>query len=194
MFKYFKIQRAREEITHLNVEIRRLHTAIVDENTDLVQWVSPLHKTDSILANAADAFLWKHLRINAIHLQRLCAIEVLPGFSGVMGTSVWVGCERCELNLKLLKALLMLMLRLKLMQARMISWMKLWLISVTLQRVWSHWVLETCLIGSYNNIIYVLFQKSLHARWRKMRNVVVLFCTTCLHACEHVAYMCLAAA
>ncbi|KAG1869619.1 hypothetical protein F4604DRAFT_1545817, partial [Suillus subluteus] len=33
--KYFKIQCARKEITRLNVEIRRLHTAIVDENTDL---------------------------------------------------------------------------------------------------------------------------------------------------------------
>ncbi|KAG1877267.1 hypothetical protein F4604DRAFT_1880502 [Suillus subluteus] len=86
--KYFKIQCAHEEITCLNVEIRHLHTAIVDENTDLAQRVSALCETDSILANAADTFLRTRLRVNAMHLRRLCAIEALPGFSGITGTGV----------------------------------------------------------------------------------------------------------
>ncbi|KAG1844785.1 hypothetical protein F4604DRAFT_1937342 [Suillus subluteus] len=70
---YFKMCRAQEEISHLNVEIRRLVTSIRDEDNyfpALAHQLTIHHNTRG--------------RFNARHLKRLHDISTLPGFSGTL--------------------------------------------------------------------------------------------------------------
>ncbi|KIJ58535.1 hypothetical protein HYDPIDRAFT_51570, partial [Hydnomerulius pinastri MD-312] len=49
--KYFKLQQAREELVHVSVEVRRLYTAIHDEENEISRVVSQLLPTDPFLAS-----------------------------------------------------------------------------------------------------------------------------------------------
>ncbi|KAG2353069.1 hypothetical protein BDR07DRAFT_1248729, partial [Suillus spraguei] len=49
--KYFKILRAREEITRLNVETRRLHAWIDAEDSDIKHMATELELTNPLLAS-----------------------------------------------------------------------------------------------------------------------------------------------
>ncbi|KIK32736.1 hypothetical protein CY34DRAFT_100864 [Suillus luteus UH-Slu-Lm8-n1] len=86
--KYFKLCRAREELTRLNVEIRRLRTAIHDEQAQTIAVIEDLHLSDPKLAQELRRRWRLRGAINAVHLHRLDQIECLTGFSGVRGIGV----------------------------------------------------------------------------------------------------------
>jgi hypothetical protein len=90
---YFKIERAREEITRLNVEIRRVATYIRDENHFLQYSETKARKTDARLALHIKLHRMERGRFNNHHRRRLCDISRLTGFSGniLPGTSTATG-------------------------------------------------------------------------------------------------------
>jgi hypothetical protein len=90
---YFKIERAREEITRLNVEIRRVATYIRDEDHFLRYWETQTRTTDPRLAHHIKLHRLERGRFNAYHRRRLRDISRLKGFSGniLPGTSIATG-------------------------------------------------------------------------------------------------------
>ncbi|KAH7904674.1 hypothetical protein BJ138DRAFT_884863 [Hygrophoropsis aurantiaca] len=88
LVKHFKLQRAHEEIIRLNIEIRRLRTAIRDEAVHMTQIIAHLLNTNRPLGLELQR-QWKvRAGVNAVHLYRLDQIELLPGFSGIRGVGV----------------------------------------------------------------------------------------------------------
>ena len=82
MVMYFKIKRAKEEISRLNVEIWRLLTFLYDDHVDHYRAVSTNIMTDPTLAFEVST-RWQYR--NQIHegiVKRLLQTSRLPGFSG----------------------------------------------------------------------------------------------------------------
>ncbi|KAG1765193.1 hypothetical protein EV702DRAFT_943802, partial [Suillus placidus] len=88
--KYFKLCCAREELTRLNVEIRRLRTTIHSEQVQTTAVIEDLCLSDPKLADELQRRWHSRAAINAVHLYRLDHIECLPGFSGVRGVGIRV--------------------------------------------------------------------------------------------------------
>ncbi|KAG1749166.1 uncharacterized protein EDB91DRAFT_1235645 [Suillus paluster] len=86
--KYFKLQRAHEEIQHLNIEVRHLHTAIHDEQIKTDATIDELLVTNPPLAAELRRRWQARAAINAVHLYQLCRIKSLPAFSGRRGIGV----------------------------------------------------------------------------------------------------------
>ncbi|KAG2154140.1 uncharacterized protein EDB93DRAFT_1239530 [Suillus bovinus] len=86
--KFFKLCRAREEITRLNVEVRRLCTAIHDEERHMLTVIQKLQVSDPHLGCELQRQHHSHVAINAMHCYCLNRIESLTGFSGVRGVGV----------------------------------------------------------------------------------------------------------
>lgn len=86
--KYFKIIRAQEEITRLNVKIRRLQAWVDMEDADIERMATELDSTDTRLA----AELWllynRQHRINDVHRNYLAHIYRLPGYTGCIPLQV----------------------------------------------------------------------------------------------------------
>lgn len=76
-----RIQHAREEITRLNIEVRRLHTAIRDEQTFFLRLLTSLSPSD-ILCGPMQEFVTRRRRIDQQILVRIHQIYELPGFTG----------------------------------------------------------------------------------------------------------------
>lgn len=82
MGQYFKIERAREEIERLNVEVRRVATFIRDEEHYLQHMASELELTTPELAHQIHLYGNIHGQFNNHHRICLRQIAHLPGFSG----------------------------------------------------------------------------------------------------------------
>ena len=82
MVKYFKYLRAREEIDRLNVEIRRLWTAIHDEAAQTSRVIGELSVGDPPLAAELRKRWALRSSVNGVHLSRLRRIQSMPGFLG----------------------------------------------------------------------------------------------------------------
>ncbi|KAG6875863.1 hypothetical protein C0992_001989, partial [Termitomyces sp. T32_za158] len=80
--KYFKLQRAREEIVRLNMEIRRLRTWIRDETNLMEKTISRLEHEDPLLCAVLKHQWALRNTVNLGHLQRLDAISKQAYFSG----------------------------------------------------------------------------------------------------------------
>ncbi len=78
------MERAREEIVQLNIEIRRLITFICDEDEYLeakrVEWEAK----DVRIAVQIDIYRRSKLRFNAQHLARLTKLSRMAGFTGTI--------------------------------------------------------------------------------------------------------------
>jgi hypothetical protein len=93
MDRYFKTQRAREEIIRLNVEIRRLLTYICDEESELRQKELELASSSPALSFQIARYRQDRERFNKRHIQQITKLAKLPGFSGDLSTGVPVnGC------------------------------------------------------------------------------------------------------
>jgi hypothetical protein len=95
MVKQFQLERAHEEIIRLNVEMRRLHTAIRDESENIAACIEELvcsgDTVDALLAEEV-RFRWElKSRVNALHVDRLHTIEETFGYSGIPGCGVRQG-------------------------------------------------------------------------------------------------------
>ncbi|KAG2038018.1 hypothetical protein BDR03DRAFT_981835 [Suillus americanus] len=85
---YFKTCRAREEITHLNIEVRRLATYLRDEEHYLHECQCQAEALHPVLAHQIN--LWRQVRswFNSHHLQHLQDIANLPEFSGTTAPGI----------------------------------------------------------------------------------------------------------
>lgn len=77
-----RVERAREEIVRLNVEARRLHTAILDEDALFESTLTGLDASTAIHGALLD-FATRRRNVNATLLDRIQDIYSLPGFTGV---------------------------------------------------------------------------------------------------------------
>ena len=82
--KHLTRARAQEEILRLNVEIRRLYTAIHDEANAVAIAIAKTDQTDPALAAELKRQWSKRSAVNAVHVRRLQRVAQLPGFSGVL--------------------------------------------------------------------------------------------------------------
>jgi hypothetical protein len=80
--KYFKIIRAQEEITRLNVETRRLQAWVDTEDSDIERMATELDSTDTLLAAELRLLFNRQRRINDVHRNHLACIYSLPGYTG----------------------------------------------------------------------------------------------------------------
>ncbi|KAJ6595266.1 hypothetical protein DFH09DRAFT_1244552 [Mycena vulgaris] len=83
---FFKIERAREEITRLNIEIRRLVTYIRDEKEVLLKKESEVSLTDPHLAFFIGKYRLQRGRFDETHMKRLCTMVKKLGsrFTGTL--------------------------------------------------------------------------------------------------------------
>ncbi|HEV7736765.1 MAG TPA: hypothetical protein VGO47_05250 [Chlamydiales bacterium] len=80
---FLKIQRAKEEVIHLNIEVRRLQTYMRDEERFLAAQLEELRTEDQGLGLQLQRKL-THLRaLNQIHYNRISQIHRLSSFSGI---------------------------------------------------------------------------------------------------------------
>ncbi|KAJ7711576.1 hypothetical protein B0H16DRAFT_1667755 [Mycena metata] len=88
--QYFKIERAREEITRCNVEIRRLVTYIQDEKVFLLDAEKKLEGRDPGLAWTVRRHRWEQERYNEAHMKRLRTFAAKAGrrFTGTLQPGV----------------------------------------------------------------------------------------------------------
>lgn len=86
--QYLRLQRAKEEIQRLNIEIRRLRTAIHDEEQTTMATLERLTVDNSPLVPELCRQWTLRSRVNAVHIARLNRIEALPGFSGICGIGI----------------------------------------------------------------------------------------------------------
>jgi hypothetical protein len=82
MDEYFKIERAREEIDRLNIEIRRIITHIEDEENYLLEAEEQSPSTE--LSFFIHQYRLERTRFSDLHLRRFSKLGRLPGFTGVL--------------------------------------------------------------------------------------------------------------
>ncbi|TFK57757.1 hypothetical protein BDN72DRAFT_730691, partial [Pluteus cervinus] len=82
--QYFKLERAREEIKRLNIEVRRLLTYMQDEENFLDVSIVVLKQTDLALANEVFIYQQERARANNNHRKRFERLAKLKGFTGNM--------------------------------------------------------------------------------------------------------------
>ena len=81
--KYFKLLRAREEITRLNVEVRRLQAWVDSEATEIKQIATELSAQNPPLSAELQVLFHRQHHVNNQHQLRLQRIYDLEGYSGV---------------------------------------------------------------------------------------------------------------
>ncbi|KAI0075583.1 hypothetical protein K474DRAFT_1761098, partial [Panus rudis PR-1116 ss-1] len=86
-----RIKRAEEEIQRCNVEVRRLHTAIIDEAVLFHAVRAELKEAGNPLLIPVQEFTTRRERINEELLARIHQIHALPGFTGVKTPGVRIG-------------------------------------------------------------------------------------------------------
>ncbi|KAJ6469111.1 hypothetical protein DFH09DRAFT_1254063 [Mycena vulgaris] len=107
MDRYFRIERAREEIKRLNVEIPRVVTWIHDENTNLRDpGDKSQEEVEAGIQMAVQIGLYRAQRgrFDAGHMRRFRKLALTPGFTGLLRRGVAVEqqdvrerlCELCE--------------------------------------------------------------------------------------------------
>ena len=82
--QHFKMERAREEIARLNIEIPRLTTYIRDEEAFLLQREQSLLERDPALSQQLHLHRLKVIRSNNLHIHRFQKLATLPGFCGTI--------------------------------------------------------------------------------------------------------------
>ncbi|KAG2369716.1 hypothetical protein BDR07DRAFT_1266974, partial [Suillus spraguei] len=81
--KFFKLHHAYEEVERLNIEVRRLWTAIHDEGAQISTTINKLLDLNPPLVRELPK-CWKLCSaVNSVHLFQLDEIEAQPGFSGI---------------------------------------------------------------------------------------------------------------
>ncbi|KAG2140271.1 uncharacterized protein EDB93DRAFT_1241917 [Suillus bovinus] len=83
MRQHLRIQRAHEEVVCCNVEIRRIHTAIIDEDRHFSHILKDLDDAGSLLLVAAHDFCQRRRLVNAQVLRCVFQVYALQGFTGI---------------------------------------------------------------------------------------------------------------
>ncbi|KAJ3833909.1 hypothetical protein F5878DRAFT_545718 [Lentinula raphanica] len=82
MMQVRRVSRAREEILRLNVELRRLHTSIVDEEQHFDVVLQRLESSGSPLHSPVLEYVQRRMGVNKLLLARIRNTYALPGFTG----------------------------------------------------------------------------------------------------------------
>lgn len=95
MDRHFKLERAREEIQRLNIEIPRVITYMRDEDAFLRRKEKEIRMYDNGLAHQVLLHRRERGRFNAQHMERFRKLACIPGFSGSIqpGVSVEFGTQ-----------------------------------------------------------------------------------------------------
>lgn len=88
MFQSHRIARAHEEILRLNIELRRLHTSIVDEERDFDTVLQRLLDKSSPLHPPTLEFITRRKGVNKLLLARMQSTYSLEGFTGTPSPGV----------------------------------------------------------------------------------------------------------
>ncbi|KAM6490953.1 hypothetical protein JOM56_001313 [Amanita muscaria] len=80
--QFFKLERAREEIERLNIEIRRLITYIIDETAFLQAKEATVNKTNPLLAHQISHYSMERGRTHGLHMEQLEKLSKQVGFTG----------------------------------------------------------------------------------------------------------------
>ncbi|KAG6876186.1 hypothetical protein C0992_000548 [Termitomyces sp. T32_za158] len=78
-----KVKRAQEEIIRCNVEVRRLHTSIRDEEVFFSKRLPEIKETNGLIYGAVEEFILRRRRVNAQLCTRIYQIYSINGFTGV---------------------------------------------------------------------------------------------------------------
>ncbi|KAG8776194.1 hypothetical protein FRC12_001050 [Ceratobasidium sp. 428] len=89
-------QRAAEEIIRLNVEARRVRTSLAHEAISLPAAASQIQSANAGLGWAAERYVSRRLKTNAIVSHELELLEKHPGFTGSRDVGVRIGSGVCE--------------------------------------------------------------------------------------------------
>ncbi|KAG6825030.1 hypothetical protein H0H92_005057 [Tricholoma furcatifolium] len=84
MDKYFRMERAREEIDRLNVEIRRVMTHMCNEEVYLLAKEREVARTDPTLAYHVKRYREERTRFYPTHRRRFAKLASNPNFSGTL--------------------------------------------------------------------------------------------------------------
>ena len=87
---YFKMERAKEEITRLNVEIRCVVTYMRDEERFLRRRESEIKGGDPSLAHQIHIIRMERGRFTDIHMARFIKLAHNPGFNGTLNPGISV--------------------------------------------------------------------------------------------------------
>ncbi|KAG6809418.1 hypothetical protein H0H92_000329 [Tricholoma furcatifolium] len=82
MRKYQRLQRAKEEIIRCNIELRRLHSSVMDENNSFDQILRSLEGCSHVLEVEIREFISRRLGVNQRLLARIYDTYSLKGFTG----------------------------------------------------------------------------------------------------------------
>ncbi|KAG6807975.1 hypothetical protein H0H92_005850, partial [Tricholoma furcatifolium] len=82
MRKYQRLQRAKEEVTRCNIELRRLHTSIVDEDACFDQILKSFEGHSHVLEVEVREFIARRRGVNQMLLERIHDTYRLDGFTG----------------------------------------------------------------------------------------------------------------
>jgi hypothetical protein len=83
------IKHAKEEITNCNIEIRQLHTSILDEHQLFDVLLQPLEQF--LIYGAVHEYILRRCHVNDYILARIHQTYSLAGFSGVKGPGIRKG-------------------------------------------------------------------------------------------------------
>lgn len=86
-----RIQRAKEEIYNCNIEIRRLHTHVLDEIADLKRITCKLREQGHPIAGAVNEYTVRRLRANQHLLACILQTHDLDGYTGNKTPGMRVG-------------------------------------------------------------------------------------------------------
>ncbi|KAG6875477.1 hypothetical protein C0993_009033 [Termitomyces sp. T159_Od127] len=82
MRKFQRLQRAKEEINRCNIEIRRLHTSIVDEHHEFDEIMKKMGESPDPLNIEVHEFIDRRRAVNRMLLARIWDTYALQGFTG----------------------------------------------------------------------------------------------------------------
>jgi hypothetical protein len=91
--QYFKLERAREEIQRLNVEIPRVITYVRDEDAFLQLKVSEIREANPGLACQVEKHRLERGRYNEKHMSRFCKLASMSGFTGSIQPGISVDAD-----------------------------------------------------------------------------------------------------
>jgi len=97
--QFFKLERACEEIQHLNIEIPHVVTYIQDEDMFLQSKEAEIRQVSPGLAQQVGKHRMERAHFNDQHMCRFWKLALLPGFTGTIKPSVSIELGRRADNL-----------------------------------------------------------------------------------------------
>ncbi|KAG8796450.1 hypothetical protein FRC12_022932 [Ceratobasidium sp. 428] len=89
--QWHRSERAREEITRLNIEVRRVYTSISDEAVSLPAAVCRIQADNPSLGWAVERYVSRRLKVNQLVVEQLNILAKFPGFTGSLKPGIRLG-------------------------------------------------------------------------------------------------------